>query len=331
MSRTTSRLRGERGPGRAALLLAALAVGAPASHLPAQVLEGRVLRADSMAVAGALVELHRITPDSGSVIDSTRTGQGGAFRFVTDLAGDSGAVYLPGARHDGILYWGPALHGGGVVPDRGAEPFVITVYDTVAVSGPVEDLTVGMRHAVLTPGRGGVQVDEIIDVKGRDIRTLVSAADTGPVWRTALARDAHGAIPNAAEVSPRDLRLRNDRLELLGMLPPFGARLGVSYFVQGSDFDLRLEHDTDRIEILVVDVPGLEVTATGVAPAPAIGVETGAAMRRYTATHLRSGTNLRLTLTLSEDGPAAAWPWLVAALVLGLAALAARRHVGRVA
>jgi hypothetical protein len=299
------------------------------SPLVAQILEGRVLRGDSTPVAEVLVELHRITADSGTVVDSARTGADGAFRFAIEVKEDPGAVYLAGARYAGILYWGPALHGGGAVPDAGTGSLAIAVYDTMAVNEPVRELAVGMRHIVVTPGGAGLQVDEMIDVKGSGGRTVVSAIDSVPVWRGSLAQDAHGAIPAATEISPQDVLLRGTEVGLLRMLPPTGARIAISYVITSLDFVLSIEHATDRLEVLVVDVPGLEVDASGVQPASTTSVDTGVSMHRFTASRLSSGQTIRLAMRIAEPGSRRAWPWFVVGVVLAVAALMARRLIAR--
>ena len=314
---------------RALALLTCVVAFRPSGTLGAQSLEGRVLRADSAPVADALVELHRITADSGAIVDAARTRADGGFRFVVDPAVDPGAVYLASARYSGILYWGPPVHGGSAVLGEGAGPFTIAVYDTAAVGGPSGDLVVGIRHVVLTPGRESLQVDEVIDVKGPRDRTLVSIGDSVPVWQGSLGRGARGATPTTTDVSPQDMLLRGSTVGLLGVLPPGGARLGVSYFVASLEYVLTLEHPTDRLEVLVVDVPGLEVDATGVREAPTERADRGAAMRRFAATDLAAGATIRLRLGITEPGSPAVWPWLTAAVLLSLGALASRKLADR--
>ncbi len=321
--------RGRRGAARTASLGVLLLVTWGSGNAWAQAddeVSGLVVLPDSVPVAGALVELHRVTQDSGAIVDSTRTRPDGGFRFALDRDADPGAVYLIGARRGGIVYWGPALHGVRARPLDDA-PITISVFDTTAVDGPQSDLRVGLRHVVLTPGSAGTQVDEIIDLLGRGERTLVSALDSVPIWRASLARDAHGVIPATAESSPQDLLLTGGYVGLLSALPPAGVRLGVSYFVPSQEYLLTLEHVTDRLELLVVGVPGLELEVEGVEEASMSGSDMGMSMRRFTATGLGPLAVVRVGLRIEQRGTRGAWLWVLAAVLLGAAAITSRRLV----
>ena len=104
------------------LLLGLAAVGLPPGPTPVQeaptadtlrgvVVEGR----DSVPVPDRTVVLHRVTPDTGMAVDSVRTGPDG--RFSLPFAARDGDVLLASTRHEGVLYFGPALHGGRLPAD----------------------------------------------------------------------------------------------------------------------------------------------------------------------------------------------------------------------
>jgi hypothetical protein len=320
-----SRVRAACRTGRTALhtglvvLTGLLSASIPAA---AQDLTGRVILRDSIPVAGAPVQLHRVTADSGSVIDSTTTDRSGQFRFSVSGREDEGTVFLMSARHDGVVYWSPPVHGG----DLADEPVSldVLVYDSLVVRKPVADLTVSLRHVVVTPGSSGLQVDEIVDVEGRRGRTLVSEPESIPLWNAPLARDALGLTPGAAGVVPGDLVLSNGQAGFRGVLPPSGTRVAVSYVLPSHDYVLDIGHPTRRLDILVRVVPGVEVEARGVSEAP-VGEGMDASVRRFTASDLAVGTTVILTAAMSERGRGAAFVWLVVSLVLGASAFVSAR------
>lgn len=303
-------------------LIAASVLLLVAAPLSAQVLEGIVLRPDSTPVEGVRVELHRITQASGSVADSALTDSAGRFRFRLDTGADESAVFLPAARHEGILYWGTPIHAS---PVEG-EPAVqrVAVFDTAVVSGPLTDQVVAMRHIVLTVMGGGFQIDEVLDLPGQGDRTLVAVEDGEALWRAPLARDAHGAVPADGGVGPGDLGFSDGDVVFTGVLPPGGVRVAISYIIPSSRFELEMRHATRRLDVLVVEAPGLEVTADGLSEA-AVGSDVGVSVRRFTSSDLVPGARVSIQGTIGEAGGSGAWMWFALALVFAVGALVSAR------
>lgn len=299
------------------LLLASAPGSASPTALTAQEVRGFVLDSDSVPVTGALVELHRITEDSGAVADSTRSAVDGGFRFTIDAGPDSGAVFLPSVRYRGILYWGNPVHGGGVAGDP--ELQTVTVFDTAVVAGPSPDQPVSMRHVIITPLASGLQVEEVIDLPGRESRTLVAEGDAG-LWHASLAADAHGVLASPGGVPEETLELTDGTVTFRGVLPPSGVRIAIGYFVSADRYALQVDHSTERLEVMVVEAPELEVEVTGLRERAPDG-ELGMAVRRFSATGLARGDRVSLRAELGAPGRGAAGVWFGVACVLAAGAV----------
>jgi len=309
---------------RVAALLCAAVLWATPLRAQGRV-EGQVRTADSIPVAGVRLELHRVTESSGGLADSTWSDGTGRFSFDFQASADSGAVWLVGARYEGVLYWGSPIH------DAGPEPitdYPVVVYDTARVDAPDPDLATPFRHLVLTPSPGGFQVEDIIDVGGRADRTLLSSADTVPVWTTALAAGAHAVIPLEGGVPADDLILGDGTVGYAGPLPPAGVRIVLEYVVPGESFDLRIEHPTGRMELLVVPQPAMRLRVEGLEEGR-IGGEMAASFRRFSGVDVPAGRLVSARTEWSSGSRRFAWVWLLAAAVLGAGALLSTRYSRR--
>jgi hypothetical protein len=311
----SNRLSGSRLPG--SLSLAASLVLLSVLPARAQAIRGRVALPDSTPVVGARVELHRVGDDGGALLDSTISGGSGEFSFPLDTAGAPGALFLAAARYLDVLYWGPPMHGTTVPSEDG---YLVQVFDTVAVPGPVDYLRTTMRHVVITPSVSALQVSEIIDVAGPPARTLVPSGDSIAVWETSLAEGAHAVVSEEGGVPPEDLLLGKGSLGFRGALSPEGIRVAVSYVVPSSDFVLDVGDPTERLEVLVMPRPGLDLKVNGLAEAPT-GAEMRIPVRRFTATDVARGTTVSVRSSIRQPGDGRPWAWLIAAIVLGAAAL----------
>lgn len=286
--------------------------------------EGVVRLADSLAVSGVQLELHRVTEESGALVDSTLSDGFGRFGFSLAADGPPTSVYIIGARYKGILYWGPPLHATGTDT---LTDYAVAVFDTTLVDSPVTDLALTLRHLVLTPADGGMQVEEILDVAGPVGRTLVSASDSVPSWSTFLPEGAHAVVPLGGGVPPEDVVLGDGTVGYAGPVPPAGVRLVLQYVVAGNTFDLRLGGPTGRMELLVVPTQGMETDVTGLSESR-VDESMGRAIRRYTGADLPAEHAVSVQFVWQAGGRRAAWPWLLASGLLGVAALLAA-HLSR--
>ncbi|MDH3298429.1 MAG: hypothetical protein OEM96_09170 [Gemmatimonadota bacterium] len=299
----------------AVLLLCAWAGGV--GSLPAQTLEGRVVHGvDSSAVAGARVELHRVTATSGSVVDSTLSARDGSFSFDIAEASGAGELWLAAARAQGILYFGPARHAG----QGGAEPYEVVVFDSLTVRATPEDLRVGIRHLVVTRGQvGGFDIVEVVDVLGPRDRTLVPVPDTIPVWSTSLPASARDPRALEGGAPPEAVAFSSGRVELRSMISPVGVRLTYVYSTPDTEVELVIEHPTDRLEVVVA---GMTAEVSGATPA---GISTmgGQTVQRYEARAVTAGTRIRVAVADAPGvgGRALLWALVGAALLLAAGVL----------
>lgn len=321
------------GPAAAPAIAAPTAQDAPQSTRP--VLAGRVVRgedeerrgdvldlnvepeeqAELAGVASITVELHRVTAAGGSVVDSAVTAPDGSFRFT--LSDDEERpLFLVAARHQGVRYFGPAMHAG-LEPD---DPYEVVVYDTSAVGAPPADLRVAVRQIVVTRGReSGLDVAEVIDVIGPTDRTLVAASDTLALWSTALPEDAAQVEALEGQVPTGAVEFLDGRAVLRSMVPPAGVRLSYTYRVPGETLELSIEHPTARVELVVA---GAEAEVRGAAHAET-STRAGRLLHRYEGSSLEPGETLEVRLVATGSGGGAdPWVWIWLAIGTGLLAAA---------
>lgn len=319
-------------PAAAALLLtaaAALPTSAGAQSPPQ--LRGRVvLAADSTGLAGRTVVLHRVEPDTGMAVDSTVTGPAGRFSFP--LRGDSSDVFVASARHAGVLYFGPAVHGRA---DR--DDYRLTVYP-VRAAGSADTLTLASRALVLTPSPGGVRVTDVVQVAGPAGHTLVGRAggEAGrggagePWWRLRIPEGARDARVLRGGVSARRIELAEGEARLSAPVPPAGVRVVLGYEVPaGEELRLRLLHPADHLEVVVrEDASGVAVEGLSGAGET---VSRGSRFRRWAARGAAAGRTVRVDVAGPGGSgvPRAAWIAAAIGTLLAVGAAASWRVARR--
>jgi hypothetical protein len=276
-------------------------------------------------VGGVRVELHSVSDTAGAIVDSAIAASDGQFTFSLPGSNEPGTVFLVGARYGGVLYWGPPIH-----PTNPAElvDYSVAVFDTALVAGAVGSLPTAFRHVVITPGPAGLQVAEIIDVKGMPERTLIPSGDSTFVWTGALPGNSHGVFPSQGGVPPEDLAVSDGTIGFAGALPPTGIRVALEYAVSGSEYALRLAHPTERLEILVMPRAGMTLQVDGLVEA-SVGSDMPVPVRRFTATDLPEAATVTVRVGVEEPGRGLAWAWTLVALALGAAALLSVRLTRR--
>lgn len=277
-------------------------------------LAGRVVHGvDGGGIADAAVELHRVTTEGGSVVDSTVAAADGSFSF--SLPDEEGRpIFLAAARHDGVRYFGPALHAG----VETGEVYEVVVYDTVVVGAPPENLRVGVRHIVVTRGRtgDGLDVAEVVDIVGADDRTLVSAEDTLALWSTALPEGAREPQALEGGVPAESVVFEGGRARLRAMIAPAGVRVTYAYGLEGDELEIPIEHPTDRVDVVVA---GVDAEVSGAAHAET-STRNGQLMHRYEGSDLEPGETLEVRLVSGGDTDPWVWIWVAIGSVLLAAA-----------
>lgn len=157
-----------RRGARLVAFFALLALAAPAAGQP---LSGTVVQG-TRPVAGAPLEVHRVTPGERGIVRSLESDAAGRFTATLPPPADSGfTVYFVTALVNGVHYFGPVLHG----DDRPAD-YRIAVYDTTSAAAAVDSVRVVRRDVILSAaGDGGWEVAELVRLRNTSGRTLVPA------------------------------------------------------------------------------------------------------------------------------------------------------------
>ncbi|HEX7919190.1 MAG TPA: hypothetical protein VF454_07290, partial [Gemmatimonadales bacterium] len=142
--------------------------------------------ADTVPVAGAVIQLHRVSTAAQGVIDSTRTEGRGRWRFR--VRPETGASYLVSARYAGIEFFTPPLVIDAARPDTAIK---IVVADTS--SGSAARLTPVSRHLLIQSGdsAGWRGILDVMVFENRSGLTRVAADTTHPSYVALLPPDAH--------------------------------------------------------------------------------------------------------------------------------------------
>lgn len=329
----TVSLRAGSAPAIPLLIVGALLVVVPSDLQAVQAasirIEGLVVSGpDSLLRPAIVVELHRVTADSGRIVDETISRPDGSFLFSAARDENSGSVWLAVARHLGISYFGPPVHSGADPPS----PYVIQVFDTTVVTSPqAADLV--RRRVVVIPGadaEGRTSVAEMIDVRGPMDRALVRVSPAQPVWETVLPAGASDFAILPGGVLAEALSRRGDTLSVAAALTPMGLRIGFRYLVPGGVIRLPTPQAASEFVVLVderlgaAEIPGLVRVSQGSVPE-----STASTMARFTASGVAKGTAVNVMLERRRSpGSAPAWVWIGVGALLTAAAVASARGRG---
>jgi len=282
------------------------------AQTPAEVL-GRVARlagADTLALAGAEVVLHRIGTREQGPVDSLLADRAGRFRFRFTI--DSAAIYLLSVRHHGISYFSSPV---AREPGTRTDDILLIVSDTSSaapVSLAARSLVVGAAEP-----SGARLVVEVIELANRGQRTRV-APDSVPTAALALARGGSAFQVQDTDLSPDAVQVRGDSLLIFAPLAP-GARMVIlQYSIAAGVRRLELPPGpaVDTLQILL-DPRGLALR--GDLPAAGQQIIDGRPYDRWIGAW-PAGTPLAIEVTGLVVGQGTALAALVAALALALGA-----------
>jgi hypothetical protein len=313
----------------AAALAAALSFSS-AAHAQGSV-TGRVVKS-GRPVAGAPVELHRVTRDTSGMLASGVSGADGRFTFRLPPADTGGFnVVFATAMVDGVRYFGPALHPGD--PGVGYE---VVAYDTTSARAAVDSVRVSRRDVIVVAGQlGGWEVAEVVRVENPLGRTVVGEGGK-PVFGLPIppgATDFQTDDPALSESGgdrPRDLVLMGGRVLATVPLTPGGRDFFFRYRLppRTGTLTLPLSGRTDTLAVYVRQpAPGVRVQGL---PAGEPFEAEGERFLRYTGTALAA--DARISVRSRGAGGAPVDPRLAAgiatALVLAVGAWFAVRRRG---
>lgn len=265
--------------GRAgALLLFLLALPLGAQEVATPELRGVVRGGASAPIPGAMVVLHRVDAVEAGEIDSLRAGPLGDFRFSLPTVPDPGGrgeVYFASVRHQGVLYFGPAIAAAVDLDSL----YTIQVHDTVVAPPGGSGLAPTVRYLLAEEVEGGWQVTDLFQITVRGDRTWV-AADSGLTWRYPLPPGHRDLQVGGGDIPPATTRVQDGMLEVTAPLPPGPRQLVVRYTLDSLTVDIPVPGGVEEMDFLVRDpAPSLEVR--GLVPAESVELEPGVRYRRF--------------------------------------------------
>lgn len=292
------------------------------------VVAGRVVtpgREREIGLAGVMVTVHRVGPDSAGALDSARTGPDGRYTVRYRRFGSDEAVYFAAALHDGIAYFSSPLRG----VRANADDAEITVFDTT--SGPVRLTTQGHHVVVSAPKPDGRRdVVEVYELSNDTTVTLVGRDSLAPVWSAPVPHDATGFAPGQGDVSPVTLERRGDRAILAAAFGPGVKQLSYSYTLPPRAFPLTLVHErfTGVFEVLLEEA-GAQVHATGLRSMGEVTTQ-GRRFKRFLAQSAPEGETVRIDVPVTTAGTRArVLAGLAIAIALAMVATLARALLRR--
>lgn len=260
-----------------------LVVAAAGAQVEVQAeLEGRVLRADQ-PLAGVQVVLHRVSADSAGELDSIPTDDQGRFRFRLPALpdeGEGGRVYFASVRHQGVLYFGPALSR----PVQLDSLYTVQAWDTLPAPPGGAEIPIGVRYLILESVPEGWQVTDLFELEVGPGRTLV-AAEGGATWRHPLPDGARATEGPGADLGAGELagpRVEEGHVVVRAPLSPGPRQFVVRYVVPELDgLAIPFGQAVGTVELLVQEpVPDLDVT--GLDAIEAVEMEPGVRYRHFT-------------------------------------------------
>jgi hypothetical protein len=283
--------------------------------------EGRVLRPDSTAVAGARVVLHRVGQVLQGPLDSTSTDSRGRFRFR--FRADTSAIYLLSARYSGIEYFSPPVHTNPARPDTAIR---IIAYDTSSSAA----ISVEARHIVVSrPGEDGSRnILDLIVLRNAGQRTRIARDSSRPTWVGALPRGTMGLELGESDVSPEAVGREGDSLIVTAAIAPGEKQLTLEYLAPAGRQVLELPLSEPVAMLNVLAEESDVIVSGGTLVFADSQTLQGRSFRRWSGAG-PAGAVLRVVLPAGRRAPGWILAGLVAAVALALAVAGGRLMMKR--
>ncbi len=199
-------------------------------------------------VAGLMVTVHRVGPDSAGPLDSARTDAQGHYTVRYTRYGSENALYFAAAVYRGIAYFTAPLRFARTEGDE-AE---ITVFDTTSRLVP---LNIQGHHIVISaPNASGArEVVEVYELSNDTTVTLIPRDSITPVWSATIPTDATDFAPGQGDVAGSALVRSGTRVLLVAPFGPGVKQLSFSYLLKNGAFPLHLTlaRQTSVLEVLL--------------------------------------------------------------------------------
>jgi hypothetical protein len=275
------------------------------------VLAGTVLLGDS-AMRAATVVLHRINDMQQGEIDSTRVTAGGAFSLRLPGVPNPavGDIYFASVRHQGVMYFGPAITQAIDLDSA----YVIQAWDTVFA--PAEGLVVPLEGRTLFVEAQGDTwtVTDLFQLRNDLDRTVVARPE-GVVWTYPLPEAATDVVTGEGQPSPDEITYDAGSIRVRGALAPGQRDFVVRYTLASPEMSIPTPGVTTYFDLLVREpAPALQVT--GLAPAASVDLEGGGTYRRYSGENVAS-PSVQVAIGEEVRPPAVHWVAVILAGILG--------------
>jgi hypothetical protein len=244
-----------------------------------------------LPVAGLMVTLHRVGPDTSGAVDSVRTDAQGRYAIRYHRVGADDAIYFAAAIYRGIAYFSAPLRSARVSGEEGE----ITVFDTT--SRPVELHIRGHHLVVGSPRPNGMRdIVEVWELSNDTTVTVIGRDSLAPIWSAPLPRGAMNVSGGQGDVAVDALVTRGERVTLRAAFGPGVKQISYSYSVAPKSFPLvvPIEHPTSILEVLLEE-PTAQVTG-GALKSMAAATTQGRTFKRFLGQDVAVGNSLRVTV-----------------------------------
>lgn len=262
------------------------------------------------------VILHHLTDGSQGDLDSMRVGSDGAFAFrlpgVPDPARND--VYFSSVRHDGVLYFGPAI----TTAIQLDSLYEIHAFDTLLAPPSGFAVPLQSRSIFLEPDAGTWKVTDLFLLRNDEDRTIVAQAD-GMVWAYPLPRDARDVVAGEGELAFDAATYENGNMVVRAALPPGERLFVVRYVLDDIVESFPTPGVTETLDVLIRE-PAPGVAVEGIESIERIELEAGTTYRRFTDTNVTSPF-LRIIETEEAGPPPVEWIAVFLAMVLTVSGL----------
>lgn len=301
---------------------ATVALGLAPSALAGQVLaeprlSGEVVRVGE-PLPGVDVVLHRVSMDQAGQIDTVAAGSRGDFSFdlpSVPTSADEGDVYFASVRHDGVMYFGPAISRAIQLDSL----YRVQVYDTVTAHAGGAQLPLAVRYIVAEQGPEGWRITDLFEVLNEAQQTFVAAPE-GITFQHPLPQGIQNVQVGGGDLSTQAASTEGGVLRLSGPIPPGQRQFVLRYTVpELNGFVVPVRTSTREVEFLVSE-PAPDMEVSGLDAVESVSMSPEVSFRRYAGPGPASGQIGVTMLAEPEELP-------LRGLVVGLAFLLAAAGV----
>lgn len=311
-----------RGSGRlvrraltAIALLASLAQPAATQELATATLQGTVYVGDA-AMPGGTVVLHHLSEDTQGELDSMAIAPDGTFSFQLRGVPDPerGDVYFASVRHDGVLYFGPAI----TTAVQLDSLYAVHAYDTLLAPVEGAPLALQSRSIFFEPDSVGWRVTDLFQIRNDEPRTIV-ARSGGRVWSHPMPNGVRDVSTGEGELALDAASYEDGELVVRAALSPGERIFVVRYWVDSPILSIPNGQPVEAMDVLLRE-PAPAVTVEGLELLDRIELEAGSTYLRFTAADV-TAPSVRIVETEDSGPPPVEWAAVLLALVLGAAGL----------